>query len=149
MPKDTYYTLGRQRMVKLVEHNRKPANRLHAHWAFDTFNAEEQEAPLVTGRAPDGRAVPNCGTEGCVAGELPAIDPAWYFDCHGNLLYDNFTRYSPRMAMAEYFGLDDREVSLLFYPRGSFSSVGDALPADSPLDDVLDHIQKFLDQHPA
>ncbi len=146
MPTDFWKEGGRDRLVKLIENTAIPEKRLHPEFDFQFFNWSREG--LTTVMLSDGRKVPNCGTLGCLAGELPAVDPAWHFDSTGDLYWGSEPPHGVSSQLCAYFGLHPYEVDGVFVP-GRQSDIGRPnLWGDTTVDQVLANARAFLEANP-
>lgn len=90
-------------------------NRIHKKFDFRIVNS------YPIGSLNTIKDVPNCGTFGCMAGELPGFDKLWSFNTYGELRYKQTIGMNE--ALQKYFGLSQKEVEVLFYPKGYFSNI--------------------------
>lgn len=85
----------------------KPKECIHKHFNFNTFNSDN--------RIIDSR-IPNCGTAGCLAGELPGLTEDWYFTSDGRLRCKLFDKHYTFESLWKYFGIDSDIIKHLFHP---------------------------------
>lgn len=99
----------------------KPNELLHEKFDFSAVNYTEGEFDTV-------KDVPNCGTAGCLAGQLPQLHKGWYFGSEGWLRYRDFVHEGspPEIEdevflnvtknLESFFGLKFRLIDTIFFP---------------------------------
>lgn len=113
---------GLKRLQELADHLIK-GNLLHDRFNYTTWNNEEEEN--LTTKTYGTRKIKHCGTEGCAAGELPAISKDWKFSPSGHLQYKKLDPYNLwweelDTSLIQYFCLDHETISYLFYPDAAY-----------------------------
>lgn len=86
-------------------------------------------------------SIPNCGSSGCLLGELPGLTQDWYFNGKGELMHISTD------SVCEYFGLTITEVLHLFYPESQSTAVdpeSTPLPNTATLRQVQANLKRFL-----
>ena len=85
-------------LIKLLTF--KQEESIHEKFDFNCFNMGSSKNPKI----------PNCGTVGCLAGELPRFDSNWYFCESGAFLNKK------NISLDKYFDLSSDYGDALFIP---------------------------------
>ena len=96
----------------LLEHC-ESGNRIHEEFNFGTFNSEFPSTKIMEN---ENDIIPNCGTGGCLAGELPAIDKDFRFDSNSVIWYKARRGVSISL-LADYFGIQRTDAAHIFFPK--------------------------------
>jgi hypothetical protein len=130
-------------LSELVAHMRSGDHLFH-QFNYEVFNSYIRGL----GEARTVQGVSYCGTSGCAAGNLPALDSDFRFQAGGALVYKGDV-VTPEV-LAEYFGISEAAVDHLFYPMCQITSKfgGQLLTARASLDEVLDNFDQFLELYP-
>lgn len=142
-PREPQSPIRLDRLQALLDHMRG-GKRHHAQFAFHAFNI-----PLA-----DEADEPDCGTAGCMAGELPTLFPDhWKWVGEG-------THSEPKLRglkctalvpeqLGAFFGLSLEAVHHLFYPRRQNTKLfgGGKLQSFSPLEAVTANLETFIARH--
>lgn len=118
---------------------RQPQKKLaHKKFDFDVFNTGLHEKN-------------SCGTNGCMAGELPAVFPKhWIWVCNGVYRKNIKNNSSFFEEASEYFGIKVMEVFHLFYPDRQnvlidlFFYTHSKLHREATKKQVVDNLERFL-----
>lgn len=110
-------------------------DRGHKNFDFSCFNN-------TYGRCASNK----CGTNGCMAGELPIIWPKyWEFNFFGEVNLRNKTPGLTTNDLMKFFDLEHHEVQHLFYPNMQYSNyTKKQLTVDSTLKEVVNNLEKFI-----
>lgn len=121
---------------------------------FDHFNS----GILLQDKLINGKVIHNCGTSGCLAGNLPQFSDEWYFDEHGYLNYSGAEYRTTTEHISEYFDIPYEVCKVMFSPGVSYSihnglierySGGDLVsPSDATLKEVQKHIKFIMKKCP-
>jgi len=131
--------IHKKRLLKLYEYMRQPQSKLaHKKFNFDVFNS-------LLGTTEDNP----CGTMGCMAGELPAIDPRNWCWVESDIRRKGGIAII-QTDLKEYFGLDYFEVRHLFYPSYQSDLIDPyyechaRLDSDATKAQVVANLRRFL-----
>lgn len=121
--------------------NLKPENCIHEEFDFSHFN-------IHFNRALENNRVLNCGSVGCLLGELPGIDSNWSFNKLGSLEL-NIGVVNPFFAASEYFGLPHDLICFFFSPDSIYfnpltQKTYRGLTSRASLKEVQNNIKKFM-----
>lgn len=111
---------------------------IHKIFNFNFFNE---------GEVLDNGIIPNCKTIGCLAGELPAIDPIWSFNTNGGLLYKHYSNLSTSLSLSEYFDLPLYIIQHIFYPYNQDKQIDPNckdLYNNSTFEEVQNNLKSYL-----
>lgn len=127
-------------LLKLI--NLKPADCIHPIFNFSYIN--------LSRTLEVRKNIPNCGSAGCLLGELPGIDNEWSFDNVGDLNHIYYAEHDTAMDIVpNYFDLPYSIIRYLFYPDNKFyygeNEYFNGIPADSTLEEVQNHIKKAME----
>lgn len=125
--------MNAERLLKLAEHLEK-GELAHKTFDFGCFNG---------GKISQANS---CGTMGCALGELPAIDPEWYW-LGDNVLWTGRTDSMSAWQCAEkYFDIDGIEAEHLFFPKEQLPEEfgGILLDCDATKEEVASNIRAFV-----
>lgn len=96
----------------------------------------------------------HCGTAGCLAGELPGLDPDFYFvetfQSH-RLRHKNIDHKLSTFVLEEYFDLGEEATAHIFVSgyQDTEKYGGKDLTDDATLEDVQENLRIFLELYPA
>jgi hypothetical protein len=129
--KEKANTVGMERLKRLLEH---------------------MEHGKLSVRRFDFRIIRNdCGTAGCMAGELPGLFPEWEFflkpdfsDAPGVRLKGEFSDLGLIYGAMWFFGLERTEVLDLFFPAGPLEETAGRLPYEATREEVAANLRKFI-----
>lgn len=113
---------------------------LHEEFNFCAFNR---------GKIKDLRTkrnIPNCGTSGCLIGNLPLFDKKWAFDKVGDLTFLKVSVFS--MEISKYFHLPQTLVNIMFYPANKYQINGhyyNSPMSSASLIEVQDYIKTLME----
>lgn len=85
----------------------KPEQCIHKSFDFSKYNDQCT--------IKKKHKIPNCGTAGCLAGELPGLTKDWYFNEAGRLKCKSFEGYLECEAISLYFGIPYEAARYLFH----------------------------------
>lgn len=100
---------GLTRLQELADHLLK-GERIHENFDYTRWNNFYPQRD----KHYKGRVIYHCGTEGCAAGELPALSEDWSFNPSGFLSYKGSE--AVESSLMNYFCLSYDEMKYLFYP---------------------------------
>lgn len=124
----------KERLLKLYEHMKQPQKNLaHKKFDFSVWNACANERN-------------ECGTNGCMAGELPAIFPKYWQWEKGGLSYKGNHNLEIK-GIAEFFGISMNEACHLFIPMAQLLTIdpkSKPLDADAKKSQVVANLKRFL-----
>lgn len=128
-------TKFKERLLALYKHMNQPQKNLaHKKFDFNIFN--------------DGFKEKNeCGTSGCMAGELPAVFPRSWGWSRFNVYLKNNSSGITVQDLAIYFGLTGAEMRHLFIPGGQSDFIDpncETLPPEAKRAEVVANLKRFL-----
>lgn len=124
--------------------NLKRKDCLHKVFYFGSFNRIFDE---TKGACKKIKGVSNCGTAGCLAGELPGLDKNWYFDTAGDLQLKSFECACDFDRLIHYFDLSRREIHHIFFPNNQSFKIDPeckVLDYDATFEEVQNNLRRFL-----
>lgn len=125
-------------LVKLTQ--LKPSQCIHSVFNFNRYNTGLSLDPTIA-------KIPNCGTSGCLAGELPGITKDWEFHDNRYLCLRNSPTIAIFHQLGKYFDLSVREVYHLFAPEDQLTKIDPEctlLKYNSTLEEVQTNLKRFL-----
>lgn len=140
--KETFFKL-----VNLKEKN------LISKFNFGHFNSGKLKDNII-----NGKVIHNCGTSGCLAGNLPQFSDEWYFDEHGYLNYSGSEYRTTTEQISKYFDVPYEVCKVMFSPGVSYSIHNGLIetyynddlvsPSDATLKEVQKHIKFIMKKCP-
>ena len=124
---------------------------IHEKFDFETYNSSDtydEEGNQVFNHHP---TIKNCGSAGCALGELPRLNPDWYFAKNGVLMYiADGVEYFDAEGAVVYFGITEEQEQHLFWPNMQVPEFGynvGRLDSFATKEEVAHNILDFIAYH--